>query len=63
MLSHCFQVVKNKFDFWNVYEIMTTLALLQSKLTQKASQTSQESRSIHESMNRLKFEFIAYIFI
>ena len=36
---------------------MNTSGLLQSELT------LQETRSIHDSMNRPKIEFIAYIYI
>ena len=43
--------------FWNLHGIMNTSGLLQSELT------SQETRSIHDSMNRPKIEFIAYIYI
>ena len=38
---------------------MNTLGLLQSKLLTKM----QETQSIHDSMNRPKIEFIAYIYI
>ena len=47
---------RNELIFWNVHGIMNTLGLLQSKLT------LQETRSIHDSMNRPKIEFIAHIF-
>ena len=40
---------------------MNTLGLLQSQLGFKL--TLQETRSIHDSMNRPKIEFIAYIYI
>ena len=43
---------------------MNTLGLLQSKWSPKGfTLTLQESRSIHDSMNIPKFEFIAYIYI
>ena len=41
----------SKFDFRKVPGIMNTSSLL------------QETRSIHDSMNLLKIEFIAYIYI
>ena len=47
--------LRNKFKFWNVHGIMNTSGLLQSTL--------QETRSIHDSMNIPKIEFIAYIYI
>ena len=47
---------RNELNFWNVHGIMNTLGLLQSKFT------LQETRSIHDSMNRPKIEFIAHIF-
>ena len=40
---------------------MNTSGLLQSKWGTKGS--LQETRSIHDSMNVLKIEFIAYIYI
>ena len=46
--------------FWNVHGIMDTLSLLQSKWSPL---TLQETRSIHDSMNIPKIEFIAYIYI
>ena len=45
---------------------MNTLGLLQSKWNPKGlgyTLTLQETRSIHDSMNILKIEFIAYIYI
>ena len=45
------------FFFLNLRGIMNTSGLLQSELT------LQETRSIHDSMNRPKIEFIAYIYI
>ena len=51
--------LRNEFDFWNV--IMNTLSLLQSK--RSFMLTLQETRSIHDSMNIQKIEFIAYIYI
>ena len=43
---------------------MNTLGLLQSKWKPKGFMlTLQETRSIHDSMNLLKIEFIAYIYI
>ena len=53
----CLKIFKNEFIFWNVHGIMNTSGLLQRKFT------LQDTRSIHDSMNRLKFEFIAYIYI
>ena len=56
--------LRNKFDFWNVHGIMNTLSLLQSKGSPKRFMiTVQEIRSINDSMNRPKIEFIAYIYI
>ena len=43
--------LRNEFDFWKVHRIMNTSGLL------------QETRSIHDSMNLPKIEFIAYIYI
>ena len=42
--------------FWNVHDIMNTLGLLQSK--REATFTLQESRSIRDSMNIPKIEFL-----
>ena len=42
---------ENKFDFWKVHGITNTSGLL------------QETRSIHDSMNLTKIEFITYIYI
>ena len=50
-------VLRNEFNFWKVHGIMNTSGLLQSKLT------LQETRSIHDSMNLPKIEFITYIYI
>ena len=50
-------VLKNKFDFWNVHGVMNTSGFLRFTLT------LQETLSIHDSMNRPKIEFIAYIYI
>ena len=43
--------LRNEFDFWYVHGIMNTSGLL------------QETRSIHDSMNIPKIEFITYIYI
>ena len=48
--------LRNEFDFWNVYG---TLSCSCSGFTL----TLQETRSIHDSMNIPKIEFIAYIYI
>ena len=56
---HKLRFLRNKFDFWNVHGIMNTSDLL----LRRASLTSQETRSIHDSMDRPKIEFIAYIYI
>ena len=53
----CRKILKKYILFFNPHGIMNTLGLLQSELT------LQETRSIHDSMNRLKIEFIAYIYI
>ena len=43
---------------------MNSSALLQIKLSPKVSTlTLQETRSLHDSMNRRKIEIIAYIYI
>ena len=43
---------------------MNTLGLLQSKWIPKGFMlTLQETRSIHDSINRSKFLFISYIYI
>ena len=43
---------------------MNTSGLLQRKWSPKGlTLTLQETRSIHDSMNRPKIEFIAYIYI
>ena len=53
--------LRNEFNFWNVHGIMNTSGLLQSKWG--FTLTLQETRSIHDSMNIPKIEFIAYIYI
>ena len=56
--------LRNKFNLWNVHGIMNTSGDLQSKLSLKGfTLTLQETRSIHDSMNFPKFEFITYIYI
>ena len=56
--------VRNEFNFWNVHGIMNTLGLVQSKQSPKGfTLFLQETRSIHDSMNILKIEFITYIYI
>ena len=53
-----------KFIFLNVHGIMNTSGLLQSKRRSKGfTLILQETRSIHDSMNIPKLEFIAYIYI
>ena len=42
---------------------MNTLGLVQSKWSPKFTLTSQETLSIHDSMNIPKTEFISYIYI
>ena len=55
--------LRNEFNFWNVHGIMKTSVLLQSKWSAKAlTLTLQETRSIPDSMNRLKIEIIPYIY-
>ena len=55
--------LRNAFDFWKVLEIMNTSDLLQSKWSLKGfTLTLQETRSIHDSMNLPKIEFITYIY-
>ena len=52
--------LRNEFDFWKVHAIMNTLGLLQSKWSlQGFTLTLRETRSIHDSMNIPKIEFIA----
>ena len=53
------EYLRSEFKFWNVHGIMNTSGLLQSK----RMLTLQETRSIHDSMNIPKIEFIAYIYI
>ena len=48
---------RNEFDFWKAHGIMNTSGLLQSMFT------LQETRSIHDSMNIPKIEFITYFYI
>ena len=56
--------LRNEFDFWNVHGIMITSGLLQSKCSPKGFiLTLQETRSIHDSKNIPKIEFIGYIYI
>ena len=56
--------LRNEFYFWKVHGIMNTLGLLQSKWSREGfTLTFQETRSIHDSMNLPKIEFIAYIYI
>ena len=56
--------LRTEFDFWNVHGIMNTSGLLQSKRSPKGfTLTLQETRSIHNSMNIPKIEFITYIYI
>ena len=54
-----------KFDFVNVHGIMNTWGLLQRRASCYSgfTLTLHETRSIHDSMNRPKIEFIAYIYI
>ena len=54
--------LSNEFNFWNHYGIMSTSGLLQCKWSPNTL-SLQETRSIHDSMNRPKIEFIAYIYI
>ena len=44
--------------FWNVHGIMNTSVIFKG-----FTLILQETRSIHDSMNRPKIEFIAYIYI
>ena len=48
--------LRYEFDFWNVHGIMNTRGLLQSKWS--PSLTLQETRSIHDSMNRPKLNLL-----
>ena len=57
---HCHIHLRNEFNFWNVHGIMNTSVLLQSKWSPNVFRlTLQETRSIHDSMNRSKIEFIS----
>ena len=59
-----FDHLRNEFNFWNVHGIMNTSGLVQSKWSPKGfTLTLQETRSIHDSMNIPKIEFITYIYI
>ena len=49
----------NELDFWNVHGIMNTWVAC----TKGFTLTLQETRSVHDSMNRPNIEFIAYIYI
>ena len=53
--------LRNEFNFWNVHGIMNTSGHVQSK--GGFTLTLQETRSIHDSMNITKIEFITYIYI
>ena len=54
--------LRNEFDFWSVHEIMNTSGLVQSKWSPLGfTLTLQDTRSVHDSMNRPKKEFITYI--
>ena len=56
--------LRNEFDFWKVHGILNTSGILQSyREARMASLTLQETRSIHDSINLPKIEFIAYIYI
>ena len=56
--------VSCKVNVKPVHGIMNTSGLLQSKWSPKGfTLTLQDTRSIHDSMNLPKIEFIAYIYI
>ena len=56
--------LRNEFYFWKVHGITNTSGLLQSKWSPKGfTLTLQETRSIHDSINIPKIEFITYIYI
>ena len=59
---HLVKYLRNEFIFWNVHGIMNTSGLVQSKLS-RFTLTLQETRSIHNSMNIPKIEFVTYIYI
>ena len=46
-----YAALRDEFNFLNVHGIMNTFGLL------------QETRSMHDSMNIPKIEFIAYVYI
>ena len=53
---------RNKFNFWSVHGIMNTPGILQSQRQALwVSLTLQETRSVHDSMNRPKTEFLKYM--
>ena len=55
--------LRNEFNFWNVHGIMNTWGLLHSNKGPKGfTLILLETRSIHDSMNIPKIEFIAYIY-
>ena len=54
------RIFKKLIIFWNVHGIMNSSGLLQSK---GFTLILQDTRSIHDSMNIPKIEFIAYIYI
>ena len=54
-MNICFVMhLRNELDFWKVHGIVNTSCVLQSEL---------EARSINDSMNLPKIEFIACIYI
>ena len=60
----CIIHLRNEFDFWSVHGNMNTSGLLESEWSPKGfTLTLQETRSVHDSMNRPKIEFITYIYI
>ena len=48
---------RNEFDFWNVFGIMNTSGLMQSRAS-VFTLTLQETRSIHDSMNIQKLNLL-----
>ena len=53
----CRRYIRNKFDFWNVHEILNT-----SGLTKGFALALQEAQRVHDSMNIKKIEFMSFTF-
>ena len=55
--------ISNEYNFWKVNVIMNTSGLLQRKWSSCFTFFANDLKCIHDSMNRPKIEFIAYIYI